>query len=121
MERQQIDGIDHQINKYYLDIKILLLDRPSYLTAVDTQNVHLYFRFLEASLKQSYNRINAVFTFVMGDDGRLIDKMYPFALLREDAKQIIDEKFAQAVSLIDQFQGNPMILAFEEETRDRSV
>jgi len=104
MEQQIINLINERINKNYLDIKILLLDNNSYSVKVDTQNVQLYFSFLEASLKQSYNRINAVLSFIVSNDGQLIDRMYPFALLREDTKLTIDRKFSQAVNLIDELE-----------------
>ena len=121
MEKQLINLINESINKSYLDIKILLLDNNNYSSKVDTQNVELYFSFLEASLKQSYNRINAVLSFIIGNDGQLIDRMYPFALLREDTKLEIDRKFSQAVNLIDNLEESSLDRTCQLLRREKSL
>jgi len=48
MEQQFITLINDKIIEHYQTIKTLLLDKSSYKTRIDTQNVLLYFTFLEA-------------------------------------------------------------------------
>jgi len=99
MEQQFITLINDKIIEHYQTIKTLLLDKSSYKTRIDTQNVLLYFTFLEACLQKPYNRLNSASTFIGGDDGQLTDKMYPFALLNEEAKASIKSIFSKAVAL----------------------
>jgi len=113
MKSQQIDYINEKIHEHYLDIKKLLLDSNNYLSKAATQNVRLYFNFLEASLNQPYNRINAVFSFIVGNDGQLRDKMYPFAFLKDQTMEAIDKNFAQAIGFVDRLEGSDIDSEFK--------
>lgn len=75
------------------------MNKGSYKTKVDTQNVLLYFSFLEASLKQAYNRLHSVSAFITADEGQLTERMYPFALLNKEAREKISNIFTKAVNL----------------------
>ncbi|MEM9896948.1 MAG: hypothetical protein AAF789_11315 [Bacteroidota bacterium] len=99
MEHQFKNLINNKITEHYQEVKHRLLDRANYSLEVDTTNVSLYFSFLEAALQQSYNRLQSVTAFIVGDEGQLTDQMYPFALLNDDAKQLIQQIFTKAVDL----------------------
>ncbi|MEM9821461.1 MAG: hypothetical protein AAF985_10330 [Bacteroidota bacterium] len=99
MEQQFINLINNKIAEHYQEVKSLLLEKGSYQTSVNTQNVILYFTFLEASLEQAYNRVASVAAFIVGDDGQLTNKMYPFALLNEEIKEKVAHQFSLVVGL----------------------
>lgn len=94
MEQQFISLINEKITEHYDTIKTLLLSKESYDADVDLQNASLYFAFLEACLQQSFNRLSSVSAFIVGDDGQLTERMYPFALLRDEVKEMISEQFS---------------------------
>lgn len=104
MEQEFITLINTKITEHYHAIKKILLDKESYSTNIDTQNVVLYFTFLEAVLQQPHNRLNSVSAFIVGDDGQLTDKMYPFALLTDEVKKLIRDKFSKAVNLANSLE-----------------
>ncbi|MEM9824141.1 MAG: hypothetical protein AAF985_23855 [Bacteroidota bacterium] len=99
MEHQFKKLINNKITDHYHEVKERLLDKASYQVEIDTTNVSLYFSFLEAALQQSYNRLQSVTAFIIGDEGQLTDRMYPFALLNDEAKQLIQQTFTKAVDL----------------------
>ncbi len=104
MEQQFINLINGKITEHYQAAKALLLNKANYKTVIDTQNVLLYFAFLESCLQQPYNRLNAVSVFIVGDDGQLTDKMYPFALLTDEAKGFVKDRFLQAINLANSLE-----------------
>ncbi len=105
MEQQFISLINKKITEYYQAIKSLLFNKESYCTKVNTQNVSLYFTFLESSLQQPFNRLTSVSSFIICDDGQLLtDKMYPFALLAKEKKEKINGIFSQAVNLANSLE-----------------
>lgn len=113
MEQQFISLINEKITEHYNTIKNLLLNKESYSKKVDIQNVSFYFTFLEACLQQPYNRLSSVSAFIIGDDGQLTYRMYPFALLKAEIQELISEKFSSAVGLANTLEVSGIDPEFE--------
>ena len=91
--------VDQRVTKLYREVRRLLLKKKSYDSKVDTHNVLLYLSFLEAVLQRPYNRLASLTVFLKDDDGMLVNRMYPFAMLYDDTKEEIYTKFQQAGKL----------------------
>ena len=98
MEQQVIQLIDQRIADYFETVKAILLDNNSYKEKVNPKNLHFYFQFLESALQRPYNRLASITAFTANYDGLLSSQMYPLALLKEEARKCIYEKYQQAVN-----------------------
>ncbi len=121
MEQQFINLINKKITEHYKDIKNLLLKQENYKTKVDIQNVSLYFTFLESSLQQPYNRLSSVSAFIIGDDGQLTDRMYPFALIKSEVVEMISNKFSLAVGLANTLEVSGIDPEFESLCKEKHL
>lgn len=99
MEQQFITLTNKKIAEHFQAIKDLLFQKESYQTTIDTKNVSLYFNFLEACLKQPYNRVFSTSNFIDSQEGQLTDQMYPFALLKPAIKEQIRAKCTSTINL----------------------
>lgn len=106
MEDKMITLTREKIAVLYNESRILLLEQSSYHEPVDTLNVNLYFTFLEAALKQPYNRLTSLRAFLMDDDAHLTCVMYPFDVLHDDKRRAIDGKLQQAQKLVAALEVN---------------
>ena len=98
MEEQIITLINQRIANLFEEVKNILLQQDNYQQEVDTKNITLYFNFIEASLQLPYNRLTSTAAFTANYDGLLSCQMYPFAMLKEGTKQIINDKYKLAVN-----------------------
>ena len=100
MEQQIIKLLNQRIITLYEAVKKILLTQDSYACAVNTENLSVYFCFLETALHRPYNRLHSMAAFIRGTDDLLTKEMYPLCLLSEHAQQKIEDKYLQAAKLV---------------------
>ena len=96
MEQQIIKLLNQRMVELYEAVKNILLTQASYTCRVNTENLSVYFCFLETALHRPYNRLRSMAAFIRGTNDLLTEEMYPFCFLREESKQMIEDKFLQA-------------------------
>lgn len=100
MISQIINQIDNYILGLYAKSRSILLDIESYpLQEINLDSVELYVEFIETSFEKPYNRLCSLSSFIEDDRGLLMDRMYPFALLSDQARGKIRDFSIQAIHL----------------------
>ncbi len=103
MEQELTQLVRGQINAYYEEIKKLLLCSSSYEGDLETDNVALYFSFLEKALAQNYHRIMHLYFFIC-EDSTMSEVMFPFCQLKGMAKRRLEGRYCLSVWIMEGFE-----------------
>ena len=103
---QQIIALfEDKISNCYQEAKQVFLTASNYYPICDleikTNHLEYYFLFLENSLKKPYNRITALYYFIMNTEEVLQnEKMYPLFRLKPKARKSFEEIYRKACYLV---------------------
>ena len=70
-----------QIQDFYEEVRLLLMDEKSYERKIEANKVELLFLLVENTLQKPLNRLAHIDGFLSDPDGLMVGKMYPFAYL----------------------------------------
>ena len=130
MKKKIIKLFEKRIEALYQESRECLLLESSYTSSkINFKNVFLFLNFLESVLEKPYNRLRALSVFLNHFEDFRTDLMYPFALLKSEIKEAINDKETESVRLATtldecEFNENYVILWQErqltKETNDQN-
>ena len=88
-----------QLQSFYEDIRLLLMDEKSYKQKVEIKRVEPLFSLVENTLQKPLNRIAHIDSFLRDTDGLMVNKMYPFVYLLPEVFEQVREIAKQSAQL----------------------
>ncbi|MEL6866469.1 MAG: hypothetical protein AAFP19_18735 [Bacteroidota bacterium] len=93
-------AIIQQVEEYYQELRAILTSSQNYEKDISIQKVEHLLQFLEYAYERPANRICHIDGLLRDPEGLMVNKMYPFAHLRDSTGKRIKKIAEQSAKLV---------------------